>query len=154
MKQRLIRYQTFKTARKGALKYKIAFKDAQIPKDYQQMLISHLRLVEVMQEVPYSLESLKSYQKSALLLVELGRDDAALRDYRRFCLMLLAGGELDGQRILQPETVAMMTRNQLPEELDSINILALGGPGVGFGLGFSVRVRTHPTATPAPVGDI
>jgi len=77
MKQRLMRYQTFETTRKGALKYMVAFKKTQAAKDYEQMLISHLRLVEVMQESPYSLESLKNYQKAALLLVKLDRDDAA-----------------------------------------------------------------------------
>ncbi|HYZ33966.1 MAG TPA: serine hydrolase domain-containing protein [Crenalkalicoccus sp.] len=35
------------------------------------------------------------------------------RDYLRFCRMILNGGELDGARILQPETVAEMSRNQI-----------------------------------------
>jgi methyl acetate hydrolase len=34
------------------------------------------------------------------------------RDYLRFCRMVLNGGALDGARILQPETVAEMGRNQ------------------------------------------
>ena len=59
------------------------------------------------------------------------------RDYFRFSQMLLNEGELDGERLLQPETVRMMTRNHLPEEM--IPIL----PGLadqGFGLGFAVSV--------------
>ena len=56
------------------------------------------------------------------------------RDYMRFCRMLLKKGQLDGKRLLRPETVEMMTSNQLP---DSVN----RGPGQGFGLGFSVRLR-------------
>ena len=36
-------------------------------------------------------------------------------DYMRFLRMLLAGGSLDGNRVLAPETVAAMTRDQLGE---------------------------------------
>ena len=39
-------------------------------------------------------------------------------DYARFARMLLNGGELDGVRVLQPATVAMMTQNSLfPEQI-------------------------------------
>ncbi len=34
-------------------------------------------------------------------------------DYLRFCRAILRGGELDGARILRPETVAEMARNQI-----------------------------------------
>ena len=56
-------------------------------------------------------------------------------DYLRFCEMLLNEGELDGVRLLGPETVRLMTRNHLPDEM--IPII----PGLvdeGFGLGFAV----------------
>jgi CubicO group peptidase (beta-lactamase class C family) len=36
-------------------------------------------------------------------------------DYLRFLRALLGGGELDGARILQPETIAEMKRNQIGE---------------------------------------
>ncbi len=36
-------------------------------------------------------------------------------DYMRFLRMVLAGGTLDGQRILRPETIALMSRNQIGE---------------------------------------
>ncbi len=56
-------------------------------------------------------------------------------DYLRFAQMLLGGGELDGVRLLQPETVSEMTRNHLPGDLVPI----LPGLGdMGFGLGFAV----------------
>ncbi|MGI9244132.1 MAG: serine hydrolase domain-containing protein, partial [Verrucomicrobiales bacterium] len=57
-------------------------------------------------------------------------------DYFRFCQMVLNRGELDGTRILKPETIAAMTRNQIPDEAMPIGI---GDTrlGVGFGLGFS-----------------
>ena len=63
-------------------------------------------------------------------------------DYLRFCEMLRRGGELDGERILGPRTLDMMTRNHLKEGKD-LSAWALGrfsespNRGVGFGLGFA-----------------
>ncbi len=51
-------------------------------------------------------------------------------DYARFLQMLLNGGELAGQRLLSPASVALMTR----DHLDSLYSAA----GRGFGLGFEV----------------
>jgi CubicO group peptidase (beta-lactamase class C family) len=69
-------------------------------------------------------------------------------DYLRFAQMLLNGGELDGVRLLRPETVALMTRNQLPDSAVPIDFgfeQVPDFPGTGFGLGFSVRVDlSHP----------
>jgi CubicO group peptidase (beta-lactamase class C family) len=56
------------------------------------------------------------------------------RDYMRFCQMLLNKGRLDGKRLLLPETVEMMTTNQLPDSVKR-------GEDGGFGLGFSVRLK-------------
>ena len=58
-------------------------------------------------------------------------------DYMRFCQMLLNGGELDGARVLKPETVALMQTNQLPEAVEFINP-AIGSPGNTFGIGFAI----------------
>ena len=63
------------------------------------------------------------------------------RDYMRFLQMIAQKGELEGVRILKPETVALMTHNQLPEEVMPISMSIAKRPGVGFGLGFSVRVE-------------
>jgi CubicO group peptidase (beta-lactamase class C family) len=64
-------------------------------------------------------------------------------DYHRFTQFLLRRGELDGVRLLSPRTVALMTSNHLPGDVD---LEAYGRPlfaempfnGFGFGLGFSV----------------
>lgn len=53
-------------------------------------------------------------------------------DYARFLRMMLNGGELDGVRLLRPETVREMTRNQVGEMYVA--------PGYGFGLGFEVKL--------------
>jgi CubicO group peptidase (beta-lactamase class C family) len=63
------------------------------------------------------------------------------RDYCRFCQMLLGGGELDGTRLLRPETVAEMTANQLPKEALPVRLGGFGVPGHGFGLGVMVRMQ-------------
>lgn len=49
--------------------------------------------------------------------------------YVRFCQMILNGGTLDGTRVLERETVALMTTDQLPAGI---------WPDSGFGLGFAV----------------
>ncbi len=56
-------------------------------------------------------------------------------DYWKFAQMVANGGELDGVRLLKPDTVAMMRRDHLPENLNGI---AGGKQGLGFGLGFAV----------------
>ncbi|MHC4250767.1 MAG: serine hydrolase domain-containing protein [Planctomycetota bacterium] len=58
------------------------------------------------------------------------------RDYMRFCQMLINRGELFGVRLLKPETVEMMTRNQLPR-----GVRCWGIDGFGFGLGFQVQLK-------------
>ena len=74
-------------------------------------------------------------------------------DYLRFARMLLNEGELDGARLLKPETVALMTRNHLPggQEIADLSPAAdsfneSGYRGIGFGLGVAV------TLDPARVG--
>ena len=66
-------------------------------------------------------------------------------DYARFLQMMLNGGVLDGQRILSPKTVELMTVNHLA-----------GIPfrdGVGMGLGFDVVEHVGARGTPGSVGD-
>ena len=58
-------------------------------------------------------------------------------DYLRFSQMFLNGGVLDGTRVLRADTVALMTRNHVPE-----SVLPLGTRGYmsgsGWGLGFNI----------------
>jgi CubicO group peptidase (beta-lactamase class C family) len=66
-------------------------------------------------------------------------------DYARFLQMLLNGGELDGQRILSPKTVLLMTVDHIGDRY--------GQPGVGFGLGFSVVEDLGARGVPGSVGE-
>jgi CubicO group peptidase (beta-lactamase class C family) len=63
-------------------------------------------------------------------------------DYLRFAQMMLNRGELDGKRILKPETVDLMTRNHLADELVPIGLATRTMANMGFGLDFAVRVKT------------
>jgi CubicO group peptidase (beta-lactamase class C family) len=74
------------------------------------------------------------------------------RDYMRFCQMIASGGELGGRRLLRSETVAEMTKNQLPDAAFPIAFGPIQRPGVGFGLGFSVQVNRDPFSA-ARVGE-
>jgi CubicO group peptidase (beta-lactamase class C family) len=60
-------------------------------------------------------------------------------DYLKFARMLLGKGEVDGVRLLRPETVEMMTANRLTDAQRAIPFMGLPfWIGQGFGLGLSV----------------
>ena len=66
-------------------------------------------------------------------------------DYVRFAEMLRNGGELDGERILGPRTIELMTRNHLKGGADLTQMAMAGfsetaNSGVGFGLGFAMTL--------------
>jgi CubicO group peptidase (beta-lactamase class C family) len=57
---------------------------------------------------------------------------STITDYARFLNMLLNNGTLDGVRLLNPETVALMTKNQIGD----LNIaFAVHGTKFGYGVG-------------------
>jgi CubicO group peptidase (beta-lactamase class C family) len=82
-------------------------------------------------------------------------------DFARFAQMILNGGELDGVRVLQPESVALMRSNHLPP---SFQVTTNGTTGVlrpdqkpfpfsaGMGYGLDVAVAVDPHLSGAPVG--
>jgi CubicO group peptidase (beta-lactamase class C family) len=80
-------------------------------------------------------------------------------DYLRFSSMLLAGGTLDGVRILSSKTIALMTSDHLGADIirasraPGANTEYLPGPGYGFGLGFAVRVSDGEAVNAGSVGD-
>lgn len=74
-------------------------------------------------------------------------------DYYRFAQMLANGGEIDGERVLSPATVKLMTSNHLPAEL----LTGQWGIGQhvmrpGFGYGFNCAVVFDPAAAALPDG--
>jgi CubicO group peptidase (beta-lactamase class C family) len=73
-------------------------------------------------------------------------------DFLRFCQMLLNGGELDGARILKPETVRLMTTNSLSPEIHIAGHEAGPAFGTGWGLGFAIRTNPDFSLIPGAVG--
>lgn len=70
-------------------------------------------------------------------------------DYFRFCQALLQGGQLDGARVLKPETVKLMRKSVLQPGV-GFDLLGRVEKGMGFGLDFAVYER--PAETGAPHG--
>lgn len=83
------------------------------------------------------------YAKRPTLLNGGGGLVSTVRDYHRFCLMLLRGGTLDDARIISPKTWEFMRQNHLPgkqtmREMGKSMFTEVMSDGVGFGLGGSV----------------
>ncbi len=82
---------------------------------------------------------------------------STLRDYHRFCLMLLDGGKVDGQRLISPKTVDQMLQNQLPRnqtmrQFGDRVFSEAGLQGHGFSFAGSVVVDHAQTRLPASPG--
>ena len=70
-------------------------------------------------------------------------------DYARFLQCLRNRGELDGVRLLSPQTLAYMTADHLGDIPSDGTLLP---PGHGFGLGFAVRTHLGMSPVPGSVG--
>ncbi|MBZ9640132.1 serine hydrolase [Streptomyces sp. PSKA30] len=83
---------------------------------------------------------------------------AGAYDVHRFTELLRRRGELDGTRLLAPETVDLMTTNHLPGGADLRAFGSRpahdesGNDGVGFGFGVSVVIDPDRTIAPAGLG--
>ena len=80
---------------------------------------------------------------------------STLADYARFSQMMVNEGELNGVRILRPETVQLMQTNVLPEGFHLFSDgtgTNLSTAGHGFGLDFGVIVDPSATGTKMPAG--
>lgn len=81
-------------------------------------------------------------------------------DYLRFARMLLNKGDLDGVRLLKPETIALMTRNHLPDNKEIADLSPAadafnesGYRGIGFGLGVAVTLDPLRVGIPGSAGE-
>lgn len=91
--------------------------------------------------------------------VEMGGSGlvATAGDYLRFAQMLANGGQLDGVRVLGPQTVALMMDNHLgsaygPSPMSSLNLDMGMSEGMGYGLGGYSVTDTGLTGLPASAG--
>ena len=98
-----------------------------------------------------------SYTKPGTLFSAGGGLVSTAPDYLRFLQMLLNGGELDGNRVLKPETVKMMlTRQTTPAQglvywynHNSTPVFR----GYAWGLAIGIRAAEGPHAAPGSDGD-
>ncbi|MEX0784791.1 MAG: serine hydrolase domain-containing protein [Dehalococcoidia bacterium] len=87
-----------------------------------------------------------TYLREPTFLSGGGGLTGTIADYSRFCEMLRRGGELDGERILGPRTLELMTKNHLAGGGGDLASMAVGAfsetayEGVGFGLGFATTI--------------
>ena len=83
---------------------------------------------------------------------------STLADYHRFCRMLLNGGALDGNQVISPKTLEIMTANHLPGGGDltrhSKSLFSEAEmAGTGFGLGFAQIMDPAATMTICSQGE-
>lgn len=71
---------------------------------------------------------------------------SSILDYARFLQTMLDRGALNGERILGPRTVDLMTNNHVGE------VVTTHGPGYGFGLGFDVHTDPGLSGSPKSAG--
>jgi CubicO group peptidase (beta-lactamase class C family) len=69
---------------------------------------------------------------------------SSMSDYFRFLVMLAHGGELEGVRLLQQDTVTAMLTNQLSGPAYPVRFNDEPWRGMGFGLGVGVKVEGKP----------
>lgn len=97
------------------------------------------------------------YTRPAKMFSAGGGLVSTAEDYLRFLQMLLNGGELDGVRVLKPETVrAMLTRQTTPEQGLVYWYQAASTPvfrGYAWGLTIGIRAEEGPHAAPGSQGD-
>ncbi|MDA0370718.1 MAG: serine hydrolase [Actinomycetota bacterium] len=85
---------------------------------------------------------------------------STMSDYARFMRMILNDGELDGTRVLGPETVAQMATNQLGDipvtGLKTVNPAIFGDadfyPGIPKSWGLSFLINEEPLPNGCPAG--
>lgn len=87
---------------------------------------------------PYAIEDVPFTERPTLIEGGVGLLSSVM-DYVRFSQMFLNAGALNGRRVLRPDTVALMTRNHVPD-----SVLPLGARGYMAGSGWGLPI-TLPT---------
>jgi CubicO group peptidase (beta-lactamase class C family) len=110
------------------------------------------KLVRLVDPPPGGRDELWDVTKPPRLFSGGGGLVSTAMDYLRFCQMLVGGGELDGMRILAPETIRAMTTVSLPPNICFTQDMV--GPllGSSWGLGFAIRTDPQSSSVPGTVG--
>jgi CubicO group peptidase (beta-lactamase class C family) len=100
----------------------------------QRLAMNHARTPEGLAPAPRDLSSTYFAGASGLA--------STAEDYLQFAEMLRNGGELDGERILGPRTVALITANHTGDMVNG----QFGRPARGMGFGLGMEVVLDPVA--------
>jgi CubicO group peptidase (beta-lactamase class C family) len=113
----------------------------------------HHRIAEAFEHDPDGGTQMPMHDPREVPALEMGGGGlmSTAHDYARFLQCLCGGGELDGQRLLSPHTLAWMTADHLGSAIDHADNPLLP-PGHGFGLGFAVRTQAGVAPVPGSVG--
>jgi len=111
----------------------------------------HHRIAEPFEHDPDGGVPMKVIQPREVPAMESGGGGlmSTAMDYARFLQCMLNRGELDGVRLLSPQTLAYMTADHLGDIPSDGTLLP---PGHGFGLGFAVRTHLGLSPVPGSVG--
>lgn len=111
----------------------------------------HHRIAEPFEHDPDGGVPMKVIQPREVPAMESGGGGlmSTAMDYARFLQCLRNRGELDGVRLLSPQTLAYMTADHLGDIPSDGTLLP---PGHGFGLGFAVRTHLGLSPVPGSVG--
>ena len=71
-------------------------------------------------------------------------------DYLRFARLLLRRGEVDGVRLVRPETVDLMARNRLTPAQRAMPFPAVAGAWSSWGFGLGLSMMLDPDRSPVP----
>ncbi|MBT9464419.1 MAG: beta-lactamase family protein [Hydrogenophaga sp.] len=113
----------------------------------------HHRIAEAFEHDPDGGKQMPMHDPREVPALEMGGGGlmSTLHDYARFLQCLCNGGELNGQRLLSPHTLAYMTADHLGSAINHADNPLLP-PGHGFGLGFAVRTEAGVAPVPGSVG--
>ena len=77
---------------------------------------------------------------------------STILDYTRFIRMIVAGGTLDGARVLDPPTLELMRANQLPDGV-GVQFPFWHMPNTVFGLGLAIKTAPAAGEPEAAIGE-
>lgn len=112
-------------------------------------------LIEI---TPAMSERLQDFTKVPPMDSGGGGSVSTANDYARFCQMILNRGELDGMRILQPSSIALLESNQLETTVVAYtskrNPLPIGGDTIGFAMNMGLMKNGKKNRAGAATGSV
>lgn len=108
-----------------------------LPESKAERIVSNHRIEKDGKLVGVDLQGTYNASKPKFLGGGGGLMLSTVKDYWRFCQMILNGGEFEGRCYLKPRTVEMMHTNALESGV-TLNFFRHNINGLGFGLGYAI----------------